>query len=318
LDNNKDGKLPQVVYLASLVGDIFYLGKKNDSIQKFTEGCERLLGISSDDAEHLLQNVHPQLIEIAAYFDIAIGSGKTYEEILSMVNEEVINITTSNEAIKHHLTQAFDRERALALKLEEANRKLLIMASKDPLTGLYNRQFLNELFEKEWSRAQRHGYPLSIIMADIDDFKRVNDDYGHQVGDLALKKIAEVLSENLRINDYLARYGGEEFLFVLPQATLRDACNAAERFRMAIRKISIPLDKDHNLSLSISCGVSTAYPEQKDENVIVLIEKADNALYKAKHLGKDRVVSYEEDDHPLIKKSQLYKLTGNQYNSLAI
>jgi two-component system cell cycle response regulator len=208
LDQDNNGNHSQIIYLASLAGDIFYLGKKTESIKKFTDGCDRLLGISPDDADHLLQNIHPLLMEVAAYFDIAIGSGKTYEEILSMVNEEIENITISNEAIKHHLTQAFNRERAMAEKLEEANRNLQILASKDPLTGLYNRQFLNELLEKEWSRSQRYGYALSIIMADIDNFKKVNDDYGHQAGDTALKKIAGILSENLRKNDYLARYGG--------------------------------------------------------------------------------------------------------------
>jgi len=288
---DNDVKLSQIIYLASLAGDIFYLGRKTESIKKFTEGCQRLLGISADDADHLLQNIHPQLMEVAAYFDIAVGSGKTYDEILSTINEEIVNVTISNEAIKHHLTQAFDRERAMAVKLEEANKKLQILASKDPLTGLYNRQFLNELLEKEWSRSQRYGCTLSIILVDIDDFKKVNDGYGHQAGDTVLKKIAEVLSENLRRNDYLARYGGEEFLFVLPQTDLRDACIAAERFRTAVRKLMISLNKDHRLSLSISCGVATAHPEKKGGNTDDLIQRADNALYEAKRLGKDRVVS---------------------------
>ncbi len=295
-DKNKNGKLPQIIYLASLAGDIFYLGKKTESIKKFTEGCERLLGISPDNADHLLQNIYPQLMEVAAYFDIAVGSGKSYEEILSMVNEEMVNITISNEAIKHHLTNAFERERALSARLEEANRNLQMLASRDPLTGLYNRQFLNELLDKEWNGAQRSGEPLSVIMADLDNFKRVNDSYGHQAGDTALKKVSEVLVVNLRKSDYLARYGGEEFLFVLPRADLTAACIAAERFRKAVEKTIIPLDGDQRLSLSISCGVSTVYPERKDQNIETLIQKADKALYEAKRLGKNRVISYEGQD----------------------
>jgi two-component system, cell cycle response regulator len=289
----KDGyeNLSSIVYLGSLVGDIFYLGKKTESIRKFTDGCQKLLGVSAEDADHLLQNIHPQLTEVAGYFDIAIGSGNTYEEILSKVNEEIINITISNEAIKHHLTQAFDREKALSAKLEEANRDLKILASKDPLTGLFNRQFLNELLTKEWIRSERHGYPLSIIMADIDDFKRVNDNYGHQAGDLALIKFAEVLSNHLRRNDYLARYGGEEFLFVLSQTDSKDACLAAERFRTAAQNLIIPFNKNSQLSLRISCGVSTAFPEKKDDNVDALIQRADQALYEAKKSGKNRVIS---------------------------
>jgi two-component system, cell cycle response regulator len=292
-DKYNNDKLFQIIYLGSLAGDIFYLGKKTESIKKFAEGCQRLLGISSDDADHLLKHIHPQLMEVAAYFDIAIGSGQTYEEILSIVNEEVVNITISNEAIKHHLTQAFDRERAMATKLEEANKNLQILASKDSLTGLYNRQFLNELLAKEWARSQRYDYPLSLIMADIDDFKKINDCYGHQAGDMALIKIAKVLFESLREDDCLARYGGEEFLFVLPQSDLRAACIAAERFRRVVSELNISLDKNQKLTLSISCGVATVYPQRKDENIDSLIQKADKALYEAKRLGKDRVISYE-------------------------
>ncbi len=290
-NGNGNGNLSGIIYLSSLVGDIFYLGGKTDSIKRYTEGCQKLLGISAEDADALLRNIHPQLMEVAAYFDIAVGSGNTYEDILSRVNEEVINITISNEAIKHHLTQAFDRERALSAKLEEANRSLKLLASKDPLTGLYNRQFLNELLEKEWMRAQRHGHPLTIIMADIDNFKNINDNYGHQAGDEALKKIAELLSQCLRKNDYLARYGGEEFLSVLPQTDLKSGGLAADRFRIAVEKLVLSFDLSHTVSLSISCGVSTAYPEKKHDNINTLIQRADLALYEAKKSGKNRVIA---------------------------
>jgi two-component system, cell cycle response regulator len=165
------------------------------------------------------------------------------------------------------------------------------------LTGFYNRQFLIELLEKEWARSQRYGYTLSIIMTEIDDFKKINDRYGHQIGDTALKQIAEILYENLRKNDYLARYGGAEFLFVLPQADPRDAYNAAERFRRAVREYMMSFDKNDRLWLSISCGVCTAHPKRKDENVIASIQKADNALNEAKRLGKDRIVSYGVNHH---------------------
>jgi two-component system, cell cycle response regulator len=286
-------KLFQIIYLGSLAGDIFYLGKKMESINKFNEGCQRLLGISADVADRLLQNIHPQLMEVAAYFDITIGSGNTYEEILSMVNEEIVNVTISNEAIMHHLTQAFNREREMANRLEEANKNLQILANKDSLTGLYNRQFLNELLAKEWSRSERYDYPLSIILADVDDFKKINDSFGHQVGDIALIELSRVLSENTRKDDCLARYGGEEFLFVLPQSDLSAAFIAAERFRIAASELIIPLDNSQSLTMSISCGIATAYPGRKKANVNSLIEKADKALYEAKRLGKNRVISCE-------------------------
>jgi two-component system, cell cycle response regulator len=290
-DKFNRNKLFEIIYLGSLAGDIFYFGTKMENINKFTDGCQRLLGISSDDADRLLKQIHPQLMEVAAYFDIAVGSGNTYEEILSIVNEEIVNITISNEAVMHHLTQAFNREREMASRLEEANKNLQILASKDSLTGLYNRQFLNELLVKEWSRSERYEYPLSIILIDVDNFKKINDTFGHQVGDIVLIEIAKVLAENTRNDDCLARYGGEEFILVLPQSDLRDSFIAADRYRMAVSELIIPLKNNQSLTMSISCGVATAYPGEKKGNINFLIENADKALYEAKRLGKDRVIS---------------------------
>ena len=285
-----DGKLFRVIYLASLVGDIFFLGKKAESITKFKEGCQRLLGISTYDSDQLLRDIHGRLIEVARCFDIAVEPGHTYEEILSNVNEELLNITISNEATMYQMIDSMEREKIEAVRLEEVNLNLKKMASRDHLTGLFNRQSLNKLLEKEWRLSQQYNYPLSIIMADIDNFKKVNDTYGHQAGDIVLKKIAEVLSKNLRKNDYLARYGGEEFMFVLPQTDLVNAYNTAERFIAEVRKADISLGNNHRISVSTSCGVSTAYPGKKSGNLVDLIQRADKALYMAKTSGKDRVV----------------------------
>jgi two-component system, cell cycle response regulator len=287
------GSLDSIIYLASIVGDIFYFGNKRENLKRFTDGCQKLLSLTPDETDSLLKNMHPQLAEVASYFNIAIGSANTYEEILCMVSEEIVNITVSNEAIKHHLVHAFEREKTLSVQLEEANRNLKILASKDALTGLYNRQFLNEWLEKEWLRAKRYDYPLSVVMTDVDNFKRVNDNYGHHAGDIVLKKIAEAMAKNLRKNEVLARYGGEEFIFVLPQTNLQDACTAAERFKSAVRRLKILIGKDKYLAMSISCGVYTAHPGKKEENMDILIQRADHALYEAKEAGKDQVIIYK-------------------------
>jgi len=285
--------LDNIIYLASLTGDIFYLGNKRENLKRFTEESQRLIDLTSDESDNLLKNIHPQLTEVASFFNVAVPSANTYEDILCMVSEEIVNITVSNEAIKHHLIHAFEREKTLSLQLEEANRNLKILASKDALTGLYNRQFLNEWLEKEWLRAKRYAYPLSVVMADVDDFKRVNDNYGHHAGDIVLKKIAEILAKNLRKNEVLARYGGEEFIFVLPQTNQQDACIAAERFKSSVRRLKISIGKDKYLAISISCGVYTAHPGKKDESMDILIQRADHALYEAKEAGKDQVIIYK-------------------------
>lgn len=288
-----DGNLFRVIYLAALAGDIFYLGNKSGNMEKFKDGCQRLLGIPSHDANELLKNIHPRLLDVAKCLNVTIESGHTYEDVLAGVSEELLNITISNEATMFHMTDAMEREKILAVKLEEANLNLKKMASKDPLTGLFNRQFLNKLLERQWMISKQYNFPLSVIMADIDNFKTINDTYGHQTGDMVLKKIAKVLSKNLRKNDYLARYGGEEFIFVLPQTDLIDAYNTAERVIAEVRKEFIPLDNHEKLSVTLSCGISTALPGKKPEKIQALIHRADTALYEAKSSGKDRAVCKE-------------------------
>lgn len=281
--------LAQVIYLASLVGDIFYFGKKRECIQKYTDSCQRLLGVSPEDSDILLQNMHQQLVEIARHFDISVGPDTTYEGMIRQANEEIVNAVVSNEATNYHLTQAFERERMLSAKLEETNRKLKRMAMKDGMTGLYNRQCLNEFLLKEWSRSTRHGFPLSLVMIDVDNFKSVNDTYGHQCGDDVLKKIAGLLKKLSRANDLVARYGGEEFAIILPQTKLEDACMIAERYRSFVQKLSIPHLKSGSIHLTVSCGVSAAYPETGDTDIDAFIQMADKALYRAKGSGKNKV-----------------------------
>ncbi len=275
------------IYLGSLVGDIFYFGNKDNSIRKFMESCHILLGINNEDSDQFLHNIHPQLLEIASHFDIAIGSGNTYEEIICKLNEEIAAITITNEAVKSHLTRAFQRERELAAKLDDANRKLQVLASKDSLTGLYNRQFLNKILEKEWQQCVSNNNPLSVIMIDIDDFKQVNDNYGHKAGDVVLMKLTNTLSKNIRKTDFLARYGGEEFALVMPQTTLENACKLAGLLIEVVRNLEIPF-VDKQLGLTISCGISTT-SKTFDDTPEDLIQRADEALYAAKKSGKNRI-----------------------------
>jgi len=288
-----NGNLFRVIYLASMAGDVFYLGNKSENIQKFKDGCLKFLGMPADEANQLLKNIHPRLLEVAKSLNVTIESGYTYEDIMARINEELLNITIANEATMYHMTDAMEREKILAVKLEEANLNLKKMASKDPLTGLFNRQFLNKLLERQWILSRQYNFPLSVIMADIDNFKAINDTYGHQTGDMVLKIIARVLSKNLRKNDYLARYGGEEFIFVLPQTALIDSYNTAQRVIAEVRKEVIPLGNNRKLSVTISCGVSTALPDKKPERIESLIQRADAALYEAKSSGKDRAVCKE-------------------------
>jgi diguanylate cyclase (GGDEF)-like protein len=178
----------------------------------------------------------------------------------------------------------------LAHQREEQYRH---QAYTDALTGISNRRHLLEQGVKEFQRTQRYNWPLSILMFDIDHFKRVNDTYGHDIGDVALRKVAHVCRQVVRETDFAGRYGGEEFIIILPDTPLTGATHLAERLRQTVANTSIPTEDGLFFTVTISIGV-TAYDASVNsfEN---MVSRADAALYQAKKLGRDRVVVLESN-----------------------
>jgi len=163
-------------------------------------------------------------------------------------------------------------------------RELEYQATYDTLTGIYNRLKFEQMLEGELARARRYRYPLSLAMFDIDHFKRVNDNFGHASGDVALRMVADAAGEELREGDLYARWGGEEFMVLLPETDLEGAEQLAERVRVRVARASIP-DVGR---LTISLGVTVYRP---DEPAKVLLKRVDQALYRAKSEGRDRTVA---------------------------
>ncbi len=176
-------------------------------------------------------------------------------------------------------------------ELRRSNQLLLQLAQTDPLTRLYNRRHLYEKLETELNRCYRGRNPLSLIMADIDHFKQVNDKYGHQVGDEVLVRVADLLQEQLRTYDLAARYGGEEFCLVLPETDLEAACEVAERIRMRAEEMTFS-GKMENHKLTISFGVA-AYDGTTDGSIDEIVKVADAALYEAKNAGRNQIKEKE-------------------------
>ena len=196
-----------------------------------------------------------------------------------------------NQLEKDAAFRALEKSR---LKLAEANRILQKLSSQDSLTGISNRRIFDETLIKEWSRSLRDEKSFGLVMLDIDFFKLYNDHYGHQSGDDCLKKVAKCLASTIhRGTDFLARYGGEEFSVILPDTDLNGAIKVAEKMRLAIKNLRIEHAKS-NISdvVSISLGVSAVLPS-KTTVPEVLLASADQALYKAKEEGRDRVQSSE-------------------------
>jgi diguanylate cyclase (GGDEF)-like protein len=163
-------------------------------------------------------------------------------------------------------------------------------AITDDLTGLATHGHFQQLLSAEMEEVRRYRYPVGLIMLDIDDFKSVNDAYGHQQGDLVLRAVANALRETSRDVDVAARYGGEELALILPHTDLAGAYEMAERARSAIEALEIPLmDGQNALRITASAGAASSFEGDKNE----LIAAADGALYAAKREGKNRTVKAE-------------------------
>lgn len=161
------------------------------------------------------------------------------------------------------------------------------LARTDSLTGLWNRGYFMEMACRELARGRREATPLSLIMIDVDHFKKVNDTHGHEAGDEALRCLAEVLTLSVRDGDLLARLGGEEFVALLPNARLADACSVAERIRQGIAARELDCRSGACFGLTVSVGVATH--RDRETPLEELLRCADEALYAAKRGGRDRV-----------------------------
>ena len=161
-------------------------------------------------------------------------------------------------------------------------------AEHDDLSGLWNHRIIVDRLRGEVDRSRREGVPLSIILADLDFFKRINDTYGHPAGDQVLKEASQIFQRMVRTYDWVGRYGGEEFLLILPGSSFVHARQRAEELRVAIAEARV-VAGDTTISLTASFGVASGYPASHEE----LIREADAALYRAKNNGRNCIVATE-------------------------
>ncbi len=231
--------------------------------------------------------------------------------ILTGLNDRERKIKGLELGANDYITKPFDNEEMVArvrvhLKLKKlqdelkrSNELLLELSNTDHLTGLFNRRYMMEALDKEVHRSVRKGSPLSLIVLDIDHFKRVNDEFGHLQGDAVLQMVAMHLQKELRSYDYAARYGGEEFVAILPDSSLKEAVFVANRIRLAIQstKFSGPPSE---LCLTASLGVA-GFSLEPPLTVDSFIKLADDALYRAKANGRNRVEFHnpESAENPL-------------------
>jgi diguanylate cyclase (GGDEF)-like protein len=164
-----------------------------------------------------------------------------------------------------------------------------LVGLRDPLTGVNNRRFFDQRIEEEVNRARRFNSPLSCLFIDLDHFKRINDQHGHQAGDAVLKQVAQLLNDRLRSTDVLARYGGEEFVILLSETRARDALEIAEQIRSRVAKGHYAIPSGKTLTLTLSIGVATCVTGSPIQQTRELLTAADQAVYAAKLAGRNQV-----------------------------
>ena len=225
---------------------------------------------------------------------LLVGGSATVERALECARagaDEWLGPLESEELTMTRI-EAWFRVKRLHDGLADANRALLQLSMRDPLTGLYNRNYFYENLAIELERARRYSQPISCIMVDLDHFKPVNDRFGHVFGDLVLSQLAALLREATRRFEMVARYGGEEFTITLPNTPLEAATVLAERLRRRVADETFQ-EGPLRVKLTLSCGVATFLPGRvgdPDE----LVRQADAAMYLAKRRGRNRVATYAE------------------------
>ena len=180
------------------------------------------------------------------------------------------------------------------LHKERADARLRELATIDPLTGALNRRAFMEVAERELAMAARNAHPLTVLLMDIDYFKRVNDSYGHRAGDTVLRHFSARVADLLRKGDVLVRYGGEEFCLLLPHTDADGALTLAERIRSMV-EINIAVHDSTLIPVTVSIGVSTLVPDAAGD-ILKLLDRADAALYRATARGRNCVVVASDAD----------------------
>jgi diguanylate cyclase (GGDEF)-like protein len=214
-----------------------------------------------------------------------------HSDTLGLFSLSVFNADQLGET-KKQLAITIAEQISTAISNLMLREKLEFQSIRDPLTGLFNRRYLEEFLSKEIHRATRKRYPVGVIMLDLDHFRNINNTLGHPAGDFALTEIANLLKKMIRASDVACRYGGEEMTLILPESSLEDTGKKAEEIRVAIAKLRLNYKDEQLIKVTSSFGVA-CFPNQ-GKTVEEIIQAADIALFQAKANGRNQVIISSE------------------------
>ena len=264
--------LTRVLYLSSLFIEMFDKNSRGLNLWLINHNVETYGFGARLDVDQIAEAIHQQARQIFPIFEINLEHDADYAQIFQAAKAELSKLST--EMVNTLLAQKNE--------IKMLKRQVV----RDGMTHLINHQHFLELLSKEVSRAGRYKHPLALIMADIDLFKAINDDFGHLAGDRVIKAVAGCLQQEIRQSDHVARYGGEEFAIILPDTRSQDACIVAERIRETIDSLRIK-HEDNLIHFTMSFGIAS-FNAEKGTASDELLKRADSALYQAKKQGRNQ------------------------------
>jgi two-component system, cell cycle response regulator len=267
-------KIAQVIQIAGQAADVFVDTEPAEAIVQVRATCAAAYKMTDADCDQLLQEISVKTKEVIPLFEINIGGVIDFEAILKKANEALVELTLESQMQN--------------TKLQQQNQVLHQKATTDGLTGLNNRATFDEALKERFAACKAAGKPLSLLMMDLDNFKSINDKYGHQGGDQVISTVAKILKAAARSKDLAARYGGEEMAMILPETPRQVAAAIAETIRLAISKQPVQFN-GAAIPVTISIGVATLEPNSAMKDPSHLLKAADLAVYAAKRSGRNCV-----------------------------
>jgi len=279
--------LCRIIQASDQLSAVYYGSGSVKNARRVKELLRNTFQIEEGRALQLIDAVAQKSDEVLSQFNIQSENTLSYSEILQKANEELSRLNISSQTLIIEYREAKQRADKLAAELKVANDKLRSVACRDDLTGLYNHRFFRESLGSELEFAERNRLSVSVIMFDIDNFKGINDSYGHHCGDLALQAVGEYLLQSSRASDIAARYGGDEFIILLRDTSLEGARVRAET--ICDELASVPVDCNGvQLGITASFGVA-AYDPRVPMTRAELANLVDKAMYESKSKGRNRV-----------------------------
>ena len=277
--SKEDSYFHYCVNLSGTLADVWLDDHPSELLLSVLDVAKQVLNIDNDEFNQLIVEIDESLPEISKMFEMKLVDDRDREQVVyearELLLERSISSIKKSEDARRHIDNITNRIE----NIEKSSRL-------DHLTKVYNRQYIDELLEGEFKEASNNGWSLSLAFIDIDNFKSINDTYGHLVGDEILKSISDFFSGNIRETDVLARYGGDEFLLMLPGSTADIAKFVLERLLGLIKDAITVEVKGVNLTAHVSIGLVTHMGEKEFYSLKEFVAAADEALYKAKSKGK--------------------------------